>query len=288
VNFLFYIDSAHGPVRESLNLLIRYRMLREEVESVVEEVVTKVSVDSSSPHRHRVTLVNKLVEALEHDAAWVDLYGITGELKVPGTSKDEADEETCQLLDKAKQLLQEHKHPYPPEGNWREIIIPVDVPYMNIVAAACVRVLATPFSDIVPNQAALPLYAGQPISARITINTSFHWGSSAGDKECQYMLRYDVEEMVRDWLVSGPKRGDFLATDSATYSVSITLIALHHGELALPRIVVTALPMAGEMTMGSMSIPSIETYQIHGAETVLVLPRGGRSTFVVSMGSNFS
>ncbi|KAF8061615.1 trafficking protein particle complex subunit 10 [Lyophyllum atratum] len=288
VNFLFYIDSVHGPVRESLNLLIRYRMLREEVESVVEEVVTTVLANSSSPHHHRVTLVSKLVEALEHDAGWVDLYGITGELKIPGTPQGDVDEEVCRLLEKAKQLLQEHKHPYPPQGNWREIKIPVDVPYMNIVAAACVRILATPFNDLAVGQSALPVYAGQPISAQLTINTSFHWGSSAGDKERRYMLRYDVEEMVRDWLVSGPKREDFLATDGSTHSVPVTLIALHHGELALPKVAVTALPMAGEMTMGSMAVPSIETYQIHGAETVLVLPRGGRSTFVVGMGSNFT
>lgn len=65
----------------------------------------------------------------------------------------------------------------------------------------------------------------------------------------------------------------------------ITLIALHHGELVLPKVTVTALPLAGEVTMGSMAIPSTETYQVHGAEKVLVLPRGGRSTFVLGMGS---
>ena len=109
--------------------------------------------------------------------------------------------------------------------------------------------------------------------------------------------------MAREWLVSGPKRGDFIAKvhvvlnfliscfahktviqDGETYTVPITLIALHHGEFALPRIAITALPMAGAVTMGSMAIPSIETYQVHGAEKVLVLPRGGRSTFVVGMG----
>ncbi|KAG6918038.1 hypothetical protein DXG01_016893 [Tephrocybe rancida] len=287
-NFLFHIDSIHGPVREPLNLLVRYRMLREEVESVVEEIVDQVLLDSPSPHEHRATLINKLVEALENDATWVDLYGITGELRVPSTPKDEANEETTKFLEKAKQLLTQHKHPNPPEGKWREIKIPVDVPYMNIVASACVRVLATPFSDASTKPSSLPLYAGQPISATLSIHTSFHWGSSVGDKERRYMLRYDVEEMVRDWLVSGPKRGDFAAADGETNVVPITLIALHHGELALPKVTVTALPMAGELTMGSMAIPSIETFQVHGAETVLVLPRGGRSTFVVSMGSNYN
>ena len=72
--------------------------------------------------------------------------------------------------------------------------------------------------------------------------------------------------------------------DGETHTVPITLIALHHGEFALPKISISALPMAGTVTMGSMAIPSIETYQVHGAEKVLVLPRGGRSTFVVGMG----
>ena len=40
------------------------------------------------------------------------------------------------------------------------------------------------------------------------------------------------------------------------------------------------------MLMGSKVVPSCETYQMHGAEKVLVLPRGGRTTFVVSMGEN--
>ena len=65
------------------------------------------------------------------------------------------------------------------------------------------------------------------------------------------------------------------------------MIALHHGEFYLPKISITALSETdGEVTMdGSLAVPSIETYQEHGAEKVLILPRGGRSTFVVGMGS---
>lgn len=55
------------------------------------------------------------------------------------------------------------------------------------------------------------LYAGQPISANLTIKTSFHWGVSHNDPTSRYVLRFNVEEMAREWLVSGPKRGDFLA-----------------------------------------------------------------------------
>jgi len=56
------------------------------------------------------------------------------------------------------------------------------------------------------------LYAGQPISANLIIKTSFHWGAKQDDPTRRYVLRFNVEEMVREWLVSGPKRGDFVAT----------------------------------------------------------------------------
>lgn len=56
------------------------------------------------------------------------------------------------------------------------------------------------------------LYAGQPIPATLTVHSSFHWGTSANDRERQYVMQYDVEEMVKEWLVSGKKRGTFIAT----------------------------------------------------------------------------
>lgn len=69
--------------------------------------------------------------------------------------------------------------------------------------------------------------------------------------------------------------------DAETFSVPLTLIALHHGELTLPKVDVKPLPLAGD----DMTLPDTDTHQVHGAETILVLPRGGRSTFVIGMGS---
>lgn len=75
--------------------------------------------------------------------------------------------------------------------------------------------------------------------------------------------------------------------NGGVHTVPITLIALHHGEFALPRVAVSAHPVviSEGSTMSSTTIPSLETHQEHGAERVLVLPRGGRSTFVVNMGA---
>ncbi|PPQ67646.1 hypothetical protein CVT25_012674 [Psilocybe cyanescens] len=281
-NFLFTLDSANGPVRESLILRIKYRMLREEVESIVERHVRSIIEENESSSGQRIIVVSKLIDALESEAAWVEMYGITGELVIPKTAKrdDEADE----LLEEARKRLAAHRHPDIPVGFWREIKIPVDVPFMNIVAAARIRIISTPFAKNYEQHKLPSLYAGQPISAHLTLHTSFHWGSNPSDINRQYLLRFNIEEMVREWLVSGPKRGDFIAKDGETYSVPITLIALHHGEFSLPKVSITALPMSGAITMGSMAVPSIETYQAHGADRVLVLPRGGRSTFVVGMG----
>jgi hypothetical protein len=71
---------------------------------VVENAVTKVLADSPSTTHHRVTLVNKLVEALEHDAGWVELYGITGELNVPKIPQEGMEGDISRLLDDAKKV----------------------------------------------------------------------------------------------------------------------------------------------------------------------------------------
>jgi len=54
------------------------------------------------------------------------------------------------------------------------------------------------------------MYAGQPILAQVVIHNSFHWGS-VGYENPEFRMRYDVEERAKDWLVSGRKRGDFIA-----------------------------------------------------------------------------
>jgi hypothetical protein len=65
-------------------------------------------------------------------------------------------------------------------------------------------------------------------------------------------------------------------------------VPLHHGELPLPSIAISpiAMPTAPGTGMenASAGLPSTETYHVQAAERVMVLPRGGRSTFIVGMG----
>ncbi|GBE82036.1 hypothetical protein SCP_0404120 [Sparassis crispa] len=279
--FLFQLDSARGQGRESLQLQIEYRMLREEVESLVDLSVQQVLLESPSLEPHCDELIDKVIQALEGDAKWIELYSITGELVVPGLPDEEG--EVGAALHRLKEILSMDRSGQFTFGEWREVIIPVDVPRMHILAAARLQILPNPFSTVSVGKVPR-LFAGQPISAVVSVTTSFHWAPAEDSNNETYHLRYDIEEMTQDWLVCGRKRGDFIAKDGQTFTIAITLIALHHGELALPKVGITALPIPGEMRMRSMVLPSCETYQLHGAERVLVSPRGGRSTFVVSMG----
>ncbi|KAI0093548.1 trafficking protein particle complex subunit 10 [Irpex rosettiformis] len=280
--FLFQLDSRQGPGAEFVRLRIKYRMLREEVEGFIDTAVRQALGESASPADHD-KLVEVFVQALESDANWVDLYGITGELIVPDVAcKHE------QLQDGFKRATEVLRHGCPPEKNetvWREIAIKTDVPSVHILAAARLHLLPSPFSSDTSSARLPPLYAGQPIAATLSITTTFHWAPIDHLSSKTYAMRFDIGELTTDWLVSGRKTGDFVAKDGNTFETHITLIALHHGELALPKVAVEALAVATDSRMGS-AVPSCRTHQLHGGEKALILPRGGRTTFIVDMGEN--
>ncbi|KAH9934671.1 trafficking protein particle complex subunit 10 [Fomitopsis serialis] len=297
--FLFQLDTVRGKARDPLKLHITYRMLREEVESLINTAVAEIVTDDSSLLPHRELLIDRLVEALSKSVDWIELYGVTGQLVVPGNLGEGGElASTFAQLKQVGLALSIIRHAPPTYvqilgkprsldssfGEWRDIIIPVDIPQMHILAAAQLRIFANPFSSQ-PSGQVLPLFAGQPISAVVTVTTSFHWAPAEDAEMDQYLLRYDIQDMTGDWLVSGPKRGDFRAEDGSMFSSPVTLIALHHGELSLPKVTVTALPLPGKQNMRTSVMPSCETYQLHGAERVMVLPRGGRTTYVVDMGT---
>ena len=87
--------------------------------------------------------------------------------------------------------------------------------------------LPNPFATE-PSTWELPaLFAGQPISVMLTITTSFHWAPLEDADIESYLLRYDIEEVTKDWLVSGRKRGDFIATVSLLLVLRSFRILMH-------------------------------------------------------------
>ena len=84
----------------------------------------------------------------------------------------------------------------------------------KIVAAARIRIIPSSLPKDSSKHQLPPLYAGQPISALLSVTTSFHWGETQKNSDRRYKMRFDIEEMVKEWLVSGQKLGDFVATVS--------------------------------------------------------------------------
>ncbi|KIJ54451.1 hypothetical protein M422DRAFT_774766 [Sphaerobolus stellatus SS14] len=296
-HFLFQIASEAPRISyASMHLSIGYRLLREEIEVLLTAHISLVLNELLEPHYLLEEIKSHILKALENDAEWVSLYKATKELHVKRTALPELLETTDNaLIKKVADMVIDSLHsnrPIEVEDLWHEVIVPVDLPFKNVVSAVSIRIhypqttkASTHAEDSSQPQS---LYAGQPIAATLSIGSSFHWGGPSNQslKDRSYGMRFDVKEVPNDWLISGRKKGDFLATDDGVYSVPLTLIPLHHGELRLPEVHVYPLPLAnGEMTMGSMTLPSAEVYQSHGAEKVLILPRGGRTTFVVGMGS---
>ncbi len=72
----------------SLSLTPRSALIecRAEVESFINRAVKQALSEIPSAHVHQDVLAGKLVQALESEASWVELYGITGEIIVPGLS----------------------------------------------------------------------------------------------------------------------------------------------------------------------------------------------------------
>ncbi|EMD38446.1 hypothetical protein CERSUDRAFT_153326 [Gelatoporia subvermispora B] len=279
--FLFQLHSGKGHSRDPLRLRVVYRMFREEVETLIEKTVEQVVEGLPKLQSCRLLLTDRLTQALESDAKWVELYDITGEVIVPKWI-DDGEEDLRQGLQRAHEILAQRKGIRLNE--WRELVIPVDVPQMHILAAARLEILPAQYPKRPSGGELIPLFAGQPVPAVVTITTSFHWAPKDELARSKYRMRYDIEDMPHDWLISGRKRGTFTAEDGGSFAIAITLIAVHHGEFALPQVGVTPLPVAGEYRMGSAAVPACRTHQVHGAEKVLVLPRGGRNTYVVSMG----
>ena len=112
-------------------------------------------------------------------------------------------------------------------GGWQKLIIPVDLPFMHVSfrSLECLGPPSHVSSQIlcaveVNLQGDLDsIYAGQPVAVCVEISSSFHWGAVLDPATKEYNMRYVVQESVTDWLVSGHKRGDFVATVSIVSAV---------------------------------------------------------------------
>lgn len=99
--------------------------------SIIEDQVRASLDDAEKSQNLRPIVVTAIIESLERDPSWVALYNITGEIEVPELKKDQG-EEVAEIVDKARRRLRENRHPETPQGLWRELRLPVDVPVKSV------------------------------------------------------------------------------------------------------------------------------------------------------------
>lgn len=239
--------------KETLHLHVRYRTMREEIETRLDSEVRRVLVDSglhANGNGERKgddeelveTVRGKLIAALAADASWVQGYIFAGELdlkRVDGL--EEEDEKASEMMKVILGRLKEGRQAE--DDEWHELIIPVDLPFMHVRLFDSIRFLRLFTWFIVQILCAIEIhilsdvesiYAGQPVSARVEISTSFHWGSVKDQDAVEYSMRYAVQETVTDWLVSGHKRGDFTATVSCSPGIHSTVLTKEWGRMTDP------------------------------------------------------
>ncbi|KAG8969021.1 hypothetical protein FRC03_004988 [Tulasnella sp. 419] len=312
-HYIFKIESSATKPRnerEMLSLTLRYRTLREDIEALVTQAVKMQASRDPSLIEHKAWLWNVVMTRIESTEGWLDNYAENPVILLNGEEKgwDEAFASGIRADDPVRpklfvslnaidkmlgdglELNTKEDDSTPNEESrteWRILSIPLDLPFLNILSSASIAIPSLSKLD------ASPVYAGQPISAVLTIKTSFHWGAR-GEAEAidegGYTLRFDVNSDVGlSWLISGHKKGEFFAKDDSTYETHLTLVPLRHGQLLLPKVVVTPVAKEpqiddSESTAGTiqrLDLPTCETHQAHFAQRVLVLPRSARSTYIV-------
>ncbi|KDQ16168.1 hypothetical protein BOTBODRAFT_65084 [Botryobasidium botryosum FD-172 SS1] len=311
-NFLFQMDLAESQSRKdtpSMRLVITYQTLRREVQIRAARLLREATAQKPQLTDHIHWLSEAWSDALGDEADWYETYETLGVLCCrPSSWNDVIEDEKGRPENEdagairakddfiwALEFISEkmkHAETFAEVGleeqDWRVLTLPVDLPFMDILNAARLRI------DVPPTT---PMFAGQPLQAVLSITTSLHWRSATSAANTnmdegvrKYRMQFDVSaEQNGDWLVSGPKRGEFVALDDYTHTVRLTLVPLRHGALALPTVSVSPVPDANVVIEGAgggggyIELPSCETHQVHAAERIEILPRSARATYVVNL-----
>ncbi|EQL37603.1 TMEM1 family protein [Blastomyces dermatitidis ER-3] len=161
----------------------------------------------------------------------------------------------------------------------RQIIIPVDIPEVQIVHTANLTVAQ-------PNHLTHAT-VGEMIPATLAIHHTRRW-CPPQHREPESSLEFSYELLVNPdiWLVGGRRRGNFTATEGERRTFTVMLLPQRPGHLLLPglevKTFVTQAPAGGEAELVSGAVqrrvvPCEVDYQNH-AETVLVSPNLQKTT----------
>ncbi|RPB04129.1 hypothetical protein L873DRAFT_1759340 [Choiromyces venosus 120613-1] len=158
----------------------------------------------------------------------------------------------------------------------RSIIIPVDVPQLQVIHTVDIHILSDTNSTSLSAPYAPPMVTvGQAIPAELIIRHSRSWNSldakhgevEIGDND-ELEFFYEIQHSLEVWLVSGRKRAHFSAKEGQVHKFPVLLVPLKAGNLLLPNVEVKQVV---PVEKGGEGVSCETNYRSNG-ESVLVLP----------------
>lgn len=282
--YLFRIVKAAGGVKGGtrLRLAVQYRTLVEDaVEAAVEALDREVEkrdlkgLGKGEPARR---LVESALEVYVRERLDLPAFSITGQVRTGVFDEDfwrgeirswgESSLSLSELIELIKATLDAIlPGSIGEEAVWQTLTIPVEVPNVDFVNAVTLSLGPSSLSE------EQVFVVGQPIQLTVSIQTSTLWASQAGKEE---EMLYDIQPDFDCWLVDGVKRGTFSASD-ATHEVTLTVVPLKTGTLALPTVVVR--PIEG-------GVATCETYITNQGLRVQIVPARSTRAYFVGLEGN--
>ncbi|KAL5361796.1 trafficking protein particle complex subunit 10 [Aspergillus floccosus] len=301
-SLLYKIQQREGHVaspgsRRSLRLSVDFTCIDDECFDAVEKTFG-ASIAASEFEPYSALLTTHLVEAFRTELTTADMevIGLVREVETLPYATVRWDRLLGALkapLDGLKTWLKEWHQAHPvialpdePSIRQRHIVIPVDIPEVQVVHTAelCLHNLANH-----PPHAAV----GQMIAAELRLRHTRRWCSPAQREQGDGPLEFSYEMHANPelWLVGGRRRGNFTAREGETVTFPVMLLAQKAGHLLLPGLEIrTFVPTRAEggggggAAVARRQIAGEVDYRNH-SETVLVLADLQTTTVSLSLSS---
>ncbi|PGH33740.1 hypothetical protein GX50_03480 [[Emmonsia] crescens] len=275
--------------KRSLALTIDFACLDEECLHVIEDQFVQ-DIGASKFEQLARLLTPRLLDAfrVEWTATDLEMISLTREIEMLSYERVQWETVTNSLGGKfgkevvswLKEWHTQHHTLSLPDSNTtipnRQIIIPVDVPEVQIVHTANLTI---------PKPSNLThATVGEMIPATLTIHHTRRW-CPMENREPESSLEFSYELLVNPdvWLVGGRRRGNFTAKEGESRSFTVMLLPQRPGHLLLPgleiKTFVTQVSADPELVSTvQRRVVSCEVDYLNQAETVLVSPNLQKTT----------
>lgn len=257
---------ASPGAKRSLRLTVEFTCVDDECLDAVGRAF-RAAIDKSDYRGHTTFLTSHVVEAFRTQLTTADMevIGLTREietlpyqklrwdalLSLLGGKRAAAGAAGGEEVEGLKTWLQEwhEKHPIislpqQPTISSRRIVIPVDIPEIQVVQTAELQ-LDNPGDEKEKGSQLTHAAVGQMIAAELRLHHTRRWCSPAHQEATSHSdgaleFTYDLHANPEQWLIGGRRRGNFLAREGTVTTFAVMLLPQKSGHLLLPSLEIKA------------------------------------------------